>query len=105
MTADLSKTQLIPYTGATITDHKRLLEDLEKNRLRGYSIDRGELIPNIFSVGAPIFDRNGTIAASISISSDPVMLDLDNFSELTDELILASREISHSLGYITTYII
>ena len=95
----LERVRLTPYTPRTITDRKRLLEDLEQTRLRGYSIDREEVVPGLVCAAAPIFDHNGAPIASVSISSGPDLLGLDNISELTDELIQTSIEISHSLGY------
>jgi DNA-binding IclR family transcriptional regulator len=75
------------------------LEDLEQTRLRGYSIDREEVVPGLVCAAAPLLDQNGAPIASVSISSGPDLLGLDNISELTDELIQTSIEISHSLGY------
>ncbi|MBW2409629.1 MAG: IclR family transcriptional regulator [Deltaproteobacteria bacterium] len=95
----LERTQLTPHTPGTITDHKRLMEDLEQSRMRGYSTDRQELVPGLVCAAAPIFDQNGQPIASLSISADPNLLGRDNISELTDELIQTSNEISYSLGY------
>jgi IclR family KDG regulon transcriptional repressor len=95
----LERIRLTPYTPRTITDRKRLLEDLEQARMRGYSIDREELVPGTVCAGAPIFDQSGEPVAAVSISSGADLLGLDNISELTDELIQISIEISYSLGY------
>ena len=95
----LERTRLTPYTPRTITDRKRLLEDLEQARMRGYSVDREEVVPSLVCAAAPIFDQSGEPIAAVSISSGNDLLGLDNISELTDELIQASTEISHSLGY------
>ena len=46
----------------------RLYSDLEAIRLAGYSLSDDELTPGIAAVGAPIFDHNGHIVASLSIS-------------------------------------
>jgi len=95
----LERTRMTPYTPRTITDHMRLLEDLEQTRLRGYSIDREEVVPGLVCAAAPIFDQRGEPIASVSISSGPDLLGLDNISELTEELIQTSIEISYSPGY------
>lgn len=95
----LERTPLVPYTPRTITDRKHLLEDLEKARLRGYVIDREEIVPALVCAGAPIFDQSNTPIASLSISSGPDLLTHPNLSELTDDLIQTAAEISYSLGY------
>ncbi len=95
----LERIRLTSYTPRTITDRKRLLEDLEQAKMRGYSIDREELLVGVVCAAAPIFDNSGEPIASVSISSGTDLLGLDNISELTDELIQTSIEISHSLGY------
>ncbi len=91
--------QLAPYTPQTITDRKRLLEDLDKSRLRGYAIDRQELVPGLTCASAPIFNQSQQPVASVSISSGSDLFGLDNISEITDELIQTANEISYSLGY------
>lgn len=95
----LERTPLTPYTPRTITDPKLLLKDLEQARSRGYATDREELIPGVACAGAPVFDQKGNAIASLSISSGTELLDLDNFSDLADELIQTSTEISYVLGY------
>ena len=95
----LKRTPLIAYTQQTITDGKQLLKDLKKGQSRGYFIDQEETTPGAVCVGAPIFDRNTTPIAAISISSEMELLKLQNFSELVGELIQAASEISFALGY------
>jgi len=95
----LKRTRLIAYTQNTITDPKRLKEELEKSRQRGYAIDREESLLGAYCVGAPIFDQTGNVNAAISISGGPELLDTDKFSDYTNQLIQTSLEISHYLGY------
>jgi len=95
----LERTPLIAYTQQTITDGKKLLKDLKKAQSRRYVIDQEETTPGAVCVGAPIFDSNSTPIASVSISSGPEILQLQNFSELVDELIQTANEISFALGY------
>ena len=99
LTAYFERVELRPYTHRTITDRKRLLEDLENARMRGYATDRQELITDVVCAGAPIFDQSGKPIAALSISSDSQLLALENLSELTDKLIQTTKEISYSMGY------
>mgnify|MGYP001820302862 CR=1 FL=1 len=95
----LERIRLIPYTPRTITDRKRLLEDLDQAKLRGYSIDREEALPGVVCAAAPIFGKSAEPIASVSISAGADLLGRENISELTDELIQTANEISYSLGY------
>ena len=95
----LERNRLISYTPQTITDRKRLLEDLDQAKLRGYSIDREEALPGVVCAAAPIFGKGAEPIASVSISAGADLLSRDNISELTDELIQAAHEISYALGY------
>lgn len=99
----LKQTRLNAYTQHTITDQKRLKEDLMKSRQQGYAIDREESLLGAYCVGAPIFDQSGTVCAAVSISSGPGLLDTDKFSDYTDQLIQTSLEISYFLGYRPTF--
>lgn len=50
----------------TITEVTVLLDDLERTRRRGYSIDDEEDAEGIFCIGAPFFDRDGRCVGAIS---------------------------------------
>ncbi len=63
----LAQMPLKRYTGQTITDPRRLMEELRQVRARGYAISCGELEMGVEAVAAPIFDQTGTIAAAVSV--------------------------------------
>jgi IclR family KDG regulon transcriptional repressor len=56
---------LTPYT---IVDRDQLEKTFKRIRKHGYSISRGELLPEVAGISAPVFDHISTICASISIS-------------------------------------
>ncbi len=60
--------KLVTYTKKTIFDFDGLLADLESVRKNGYSQDLEEYFPDVFCLGAPIFDARGDILASIAIA-------------------------------------
>lgn len=96
----LKRTHLSEYTAHTITDRKRLLQDLEQTRRRGYAVDREECLVGLACIGAPVFDHTGRPTASISISGAPELLQDKQLSSIVLELIDAAREISRSMGYL-----
>lgn len=55
-------------TAQTITDRSRLELELEKIRLQGWALNDGENIEGIVSIAAPVFDRDGRVAAAMSIT-------------------------------------
>lgn len=63
--------QIIDNVLASISDpkdKKSLLEDLAQIKEAGYSSTFGEVDPEVYGIAAPIFDKNGKIAASITIA-------------------------------------
>ena len=99
ITAYFERNRLVPYTAHTITEQKSLVEDLEQTTLRGYAIDREEAIMGVFCMAAPIFDESKRPVAAISLSGSSDLLDSKKLSKAASDLILASKEISYSMGF------
>jgi DNA-binding IclR family transcriptional regulator len=55
-------------TPATITSRADLEKCLADVRARGYAEDREELEQHLYCVAAPVFGRDGTVVASVSVS-------------------------------------
>jgi DNA-binding IclR family transcriptional regulator len=58
---------LVPYTGRTITDERRLMSELTRLRRIGWSQDRGETVPSIHAFAAPVFDTRNEMVAALSV--------------------------------------
>ncbi|WP_459547511.1 IclR family transcriptional regulator [Nocardia sp. X0981] len=54
-------------TERTVTDVELLVEHLDKIREAGYSLSNSDYLPGVAAVGAPIFGRDGSVVASISV--------------------------------------
>ncbi len=96
----LEKTTLTAFTPSTITSKKRLIEDLEATRARGYSMDYEEAVQGLGCIGAPIFDRQGVVTGAISLSGSVNQVPGDNPEILAGEILSTAFEISHFLGYL-----
>jgi DNA-binding IclR family transcriptional regulator len=94
---------LKPYTPNTITDRRRLLEELETVRKRGIAFDDEELDAGVRCIAAPIFDRDGKIAAAISISGPTQRFTPEKTPRFETELRAAAGEISSMLGFWPVY--
>jgi len=64
----LNKGNFKTYTPKTITDTEQLVKIFQKIRKQGYSFVSEEYRPGVCCIAAPIFDEEGSIAASLSFS-------------------------------------
>lgn len=93
-----SGVKLPALTPNTITDRKRLHEELALIRSRGYSTEMEELSPRRACVGAPIRSMSGETIAAASFATS-----LQHFQqhqdELIDDIVQLTNDISGDLGY------
>jgi DNA-binding IclR family transcriptional regulator len=73
--------------------------DLTTIRSRGYAINRGEINPDIYSVGAPILGRDGYACAAVSIVGYRTRFSEQRITELIPTLLRSTETISQQLGY------
>jgi IclR family acetate operon transcriptional repressor len=72
---------------------------LAEARERGYATDREELEPHLCCVAAPVYGRDGTVVASVSLSgpasrlSDPVAM-----AAVAVDVRATARQVSTRLG-------
>lgn len=55
------------YTPSTIVDRAALLRELDKIRRRGHAVNRGEFVPDLFGVSAPLVDADGGFAGAVNV--------------------------------------
>jgi DNA-binding IclR family transcriptional regulator len=56
------------FTNATITDPEVLLRELTQVRVSGIATERGEVVPDVCCVAAPIADESGRVVAAMSFT-------------------------------------
>jgi len=93
----ISHTQLKPLTKNTISDAALFKKELAKIREEGYAISYGERDMEVVAVAAPVFDKEGEILASLSLSGPISRFDITK--EIIDEVRVAAEEISYQLGF------
>ena len=71
-------------TGRTITDTRELTTHLAEVRNHGYVVDQHELEPHLCCVAGPVFDRTGTVVASISVSGPDSRIDDTTIPAIAD---------------------
>jgi DNA-binding IclR family transcriptional regulator len=87
------------FTKQTIVDCKRLEEELELTRKRGYAIDKMEHEIGITCAAAPIFDFSGAVIGSLSISGPSVRLTPERLAKCSELVMTTAGQISRNLGY------
>lgn len=93
----VDKIQFKALTEYTITSKKLFLEELERTKERGYSLDTRELEDITSCCGAPVFDYTGKVVAAVSLS-DIYVESMDD-KKIAEDLKDVALQISKSLGY------
>ncbi|MGB8451331.1 MAG: IclR family transcriptional regulator [Anaerocolumna sp.] len=76
---------LVQYTEQTITDKKKLRDELQITKMRGYAVDNMEHEFGVKCVALPIFDARGKVVAALSVSGASI--------EFTDNRIIETAEL------------
>ncbi len=85
-------------TARTITDPKKLKDHLKEIREQGYSIDNEEAEEGIRCVGAPVFDHNNNVIASISVAALAYRWSLADAKKNAKFVVETARRLSAALG-------
>lgn len=93
----LDKRPLKKFTVKTITTRPELDKELNQIREKGYSLDFEERLPNVFCIGAPVFDAAQNIAAAVAITVPNTRFD-SHFEKLLSSVQAIAEAASRSLG-------
>lgn len=91
------------YTPNTITNKKQLIEELDKIRMQGYSLDDSENEVGIRCISYPIYDYAHNIVACLSITAPSVRLSPAMLAEKQNYLAQSAMALSHELGCEVNY--
>jgi IclR family pca regulon transcriptional regulator len=93
----LKQAQLMPLTPLTVTDPKKLAASIDRARREGYAVVNQELEMGLRSIGVPVRDRGGNVAAAMSFSVRDPYFNADKLvKDLLGPLQGASAEITAS---------
>jgi DNA-binding IclR family transcriptional regulator len=84
--AIIAETTLESLTPKTITDEATLREELAEVRETGFAYNRGETIPGLAGIGAPIRKQNGDVYGAISIIGPTSRMQDDRLEGLAEML-------------------
>ena len=92
------RVKLIQYTKKTKTKKKLLLDELKIIRENGYAVNVGEGVMGRAAIAAPIFNREGSPIAAVSIVLSPI--EISNYeveNMLSQKVIMTAFKISQRL--------
>ena len=87
------------HTESTIANPLQFEEEIEKVREKGYGVDDEELQIGLRCLAVPIYNYDGKIIASISVSGSSNRLSRENEQEVITYLKDKALQISYQLGY------
>lgn len=86
--------ELNRLTPTTITSPRELLHDLEETRERGFSINRGERIPGVYGVAAPVLTTGGIATTALAVQGPQIRIPDDRVSQLGLQVIETAQAIA-----------
>jgi IclR family KDG regulon transcriptional repressor len=91
--------RLVALTPETITSRAALDAELKRVRAQGFARDAGEREEGIYCLGAPIFDREGAVAAALSVSWPHFRYKAADEPRMARAVMAAAARVSAVLGY------
>lgn len=89
------------FTNETITDPQHLKKELERVRQDGYALDWGEREEHVRCIAGPIFNHEGRVIASTSVSGPSTRITTYYMkNELVDIIKDVTTKISSQMGYV-----
>ena len=82
---------------------KTMLKELEEIRKTKVAISTGDYIPNGVGIGAPIFDHNDKIVASIGIIGTSTRINKNNIDDMAKIVFEIGKRLSRMMGYTRQY--
>ena len=88
------------YTDKTIKNIDEFLEEIHKVRKQGYALDENEYDHGIICISIPIYNSNGKIDFTMSVTDLILYTKVEELIALKDQLDEVSRKVSNAINYI-----
>ena len=88
------------YTDKTIKNIDEFLEEIHKVRKQGYALDENEYDHGIICISIPIYNLNGKIDFTMSVTDLILYTKAEELINLKDQLDEVSRKVSNAINYI-----
>lgn len=99
LAAHLASGALVRYTATTITDPRKLREELGRIRRQGYSIDNQEFMSGVVCMAVPVQGpRDGQVCAGLAISAAQARVTLTGVKRYLPDLRAAADRIASELA-------
>jgi DNA-binding IclR family transcriptional regulator len=95
--AHVASGPLARYTATTITESKRLREELARIRKQGFSIDNQEFMSGVVCMAVPVQGPKGEVCAGLAISAAEARLTLAGVKRFLPDLRAAAAKLARSL--------
>jgi len=95
----LSQTPLIRHTPQTLTDMKRLSNEFNAIRERGYSIDNEEYLPGICCIAVPVRNSDGKVVAGLAVSAPLSRMRIEDGLEFLPQLRDAAEQMTATIDW------
>lgn len=92
--------QIKRHTDRTVKSIRELDKELQKIRLLGYSMNRGEWRDSVRGAAAPIIDHSGTAVAAVGVFGPAERLPARKMDELAATVKRTAAKISKAIGHI-----
>jgi IclR family acetate operon transcriptional repressor len=96
----LDSVRLTRETDQTITDPLLLRSELEKIRVRGYALTRGQRVPGAVGIGAPVLSTGGGVLGAVYISIPEQRFADDREPDLSRALLETTRRLGLDLSHL-----
>ncbi len=99
----LNQTELDPLTPYTITDTKKLHEEMKIIQTQGYADSHREWTVDASGIAAPIFNQRGKMVAALTVSGPTQRFNPEKSHRISLACTRTAKQISSLLGYSTTH--
>jgi len=93
----IDRIEFTKFSETTITDPRKLKEDLQTIRTQGYAESDGEVTRKTYGIGAPILSQSGKALAALSISAPTHRLEGKKREQTIKLVVTAARKITERL--------